>query len=47
MKDKLRLAEIIVFAGPNGSRKSTITNLLRPAGIDYINADEIKKASPQ
>lgn len=44
MKDKLRLAEIIVFAGPNGSGKSTITNLLRPAGIDYINADEIKKA---
>lgn len=36
--------EIIVFAGPNGSGKSTITELLRPTMVDYINADEIKKA---
>lgn len=36
--------EIIVFAGPNGSGKSTFTELLKPAMIDYINADEIKKA---
>jgi predicted ABC-type ATPase len=43
MTDKKRLAEIIVFAGPNGSGKSTITETLRPAGVDYINADEIKK----
>ena len=35
--------EIIVFAGPNGSGKSTFTELLKPAGMDYINADEIKK----
>ena len=35
--------EIIVFAGPNGSGKSTFTELLKPP-IDYINADEIKKA---
>lgn len=36
--------EIIVFAGPNGSGKSTFTELLKPAMLDYINADEIKKA---
>ena len=35
--------EIIVFAGPNGSGKNTFTELLKPAGMDYINADEIKK----
>ena len=35
--------EIVVFAGPNGSGKSTFTELLKPP-IDYINADEIKKA---
>ena len=34
--------EIIVFAGLNGSGKSTFTELLKPP-IDYINADEIKK----
>lgn len=35
--------EIVVFAGPNGSGKSTFTELLKPP-MDYINADEIKKA---
>ena len=35
--------EIVVFAGPNGSGKSTFTEFLKPP-IDYINADEIKKA---
>lgn len=34
--------EIIVFAGLNGSGKSTFTELLKPP-IDYINADENKK----
>ena len=34
--------EIVVFAGPNGSDKSTFTQLLKPP-MDYINADEIKK----
>lgn len=37
-----RNPEIVVFARPNGSGKSTFTNLLKPA-MDYINADEIKK----
>lgn len=36
--------EIVVFAGPNGSGKSTFTELLKPTAMDYINADEIKKA---
>ncbi len=35
--------EIVVFAGPNGSGKSTFTELLKPP-MDYINADDIKKA---
>jgi predicted ABC-type ATPase len=34
--------EIVVFAGPNGSGKTTFTEVLRPL-MDYINADEIKK----
>ncbi|MCD7921958.1 MAG: hypothetical protein LUG27_05920 [Clostridiales bacterium] len=34
--------EIVVFADPNGSGKSTFTELLKP-NMDYINADEIKK----
>ncbi len=36
--------EIIVFAGPNGSGKTTITkmaNIIEP----YVNADDIKKSS--
>ena len=43
MNDVKKKPEIIVFAGPNGSGKSTFTELLKPP-IDYINADEIKKA---
>ena len=35
--------EVIVFAGLNGSGKSTFTELLKPP-MDYINADEIKKS---
>ena len=34
--------EVVVFAGLNGSGKSTFTQLLKPP-IDYINADEIKR----
>ncbi|MBO7254241.1 MAG: hypothetical protein J6V36_02945 [Clostridia bacterium] len=37
-----KLTEIVVFAGPNGSVKSTLTALLIPK-MDYINADDIKK----
>lgn len=35
-------SEIVIFAGPDGSGKSTFTSLLKPS-MDYINADEIKK----
>lgn len=41
-KESSKKPEIIVFAGPNGSSKSTFTDLLKPP-VDYINADEIKK----
>ena len=40
--DGKKKPEIVVFARPNGSGKSTFTELLKPP-IDYINADEIKK----
>lgn len=40
--EKIKNPEIVVFADPNGSGKSTFTELLRPP-MDYINADEIKK----
>lgn len=42
-KDK-KLPEIIVFAGPNGSGKTTITHMAKTIGV-YINADDIKKSS--
>jgi len=32
---------VLVFAGPNGSGKTTITRRLKPAGT-YINADDLK-----
>lgn len=38
------LPEVIVYAGPNGSGKTTITKMAKTAGV-YINADDIKKAS--
>jgi len=43
-KNKYKLPEIIVFAGPNGSGKTTITHMAKTNGI-YINADDIKKSN--
>ncbi len=40
-ENKILLPEVIVFAGPNGSGKTTITKMARTVG-DYINADDIK-----
>ena len=44
MQNKEMQPEVIVFARPNGSGKSTITRMSRTVGV-YINADDIKKAS--
>ena len=40
----VKLPEVIVFAGPNGSGKPTITRMAKTVG-DYINADDIKKTT--
>ena len=42
MSDKVKLPEVMVFAEPNGSGKSTITRMAKTVG-EYINADDIKK----
>lgn len=42
--DRVKLPEIVVFAGPNGSGKTTITRLAKVVG-EYINADDIKKTT--
>lgn len=39
----IKKPEIVVFAGPNSSGKSTITDLLRPPMLPYVNADEIQR----
>ena len=41
---KNRLPEVIVFAGPNGSGKTTITRMAKTVGV-YINADDIKRSN--
>lgn len=38
----VKLPEVMVFARPNGSGKSTITRMATIVG-EYINADDIKK----
>ena len=38
----VKLPEVIVFAGPNGSGKTTITRMAKTVG-EYINADDIKR----
>ena len=40
----VKLPEIIVFAGPNGSGKTTITGMAKTVGA-YINADDIKRTT--
>ena len=41
---KNRLPEVIVFAGPNGSGKTTITRMAKTVGVN-INANDIKKSN--
>ena len=41
--DVIKKPEVVVFAGPNGSGKTTITKMAKIVG-EYINADEIKKS---
>lgn len=40
--DRVKLPEVMVFAGPNGSGKTTITRMAKTVG-EYINADDIKR----
>ena len=44
VSDMVRLPEVIVFAGPNGSGKTTVTKMAKTVG-EYINADDIKKTT--
>jgi predicted ABC-type ATPase len=44
MENKHKKPEITVFAGPNGSGKTTITRLAKVIK-PYINADEIKESA--
>ena len=43
MSLKNRLPEVMIFAGPNGSGKTTITRMAKTVGV-YINADDIKRS---
>lgn len=42
--ETIRLPEVMVFAGPNGSGKTTITKMAKTVG-EYINADDIKRTT--
>ena len=42
--ERIKLPEVMVFAGPNGSGKTTIKRMARTVG-DYINADDIKRTT--
>lgn len=44
MYEQIKKPEIIVFAGPNGSEKTTVTKLAKIIE-PYINADEIKRTN--
>ena len=42
--ENMKLPEIIVFAGPNGSGKTTVTRMAKIIE-PYINADDIKRTN--
>ncbi|WP_297569847.1 zeta toxin family protein [uncultured Anaerovibrio sp.] len=44
LNNTIKLPEVVVFAGPNGSGKTTITRMAKVVG-DYINADDIKRTT--
>ena len=44
VSDVRKLPEVMAFAGPNGSGKTTITRMAKIVG-EYINADDIKKTT--
>ena len=44
MCEKIKKPEVIVFAGPNGSGKTTVTKLAKVIE-PYINADDIKRTN--
>jgi predicted ABC-type ATPase len=41
-----RSAEIVLIAGPNGAGKSTCASKYLPAGMAFLNADEVAKGLP-
>lgn len=44
LNNTIKLPEVVVFAGPNGSGKTTITRMAKVVG-DYINTDDIKRTT--
>ena len=44
LNNTIKLPEVVVFAGPNGSGKTTITRMAKIVG-EYINADDIKRTT--